>query len=61
MAILFTANDIRKVLAKMKLIKCPGCGEIRVELIKYAPDRIHEQIAKIYRTWQKQKSRSMAY
>ena len=49
MAILFTANDIRKVLAKMKLIKCPGCGEIWVELIKYAPDRIHEQIAKIYK------------
>ena len=41
MAIPFTANEIRKVIAKMKLNKCPGCGEIPVELIKYAPDRIH--------------------
>ena len=48
MTIPFTANEIRKAIAKMKLNKSPGCDEIPVELVKYAPDRIHEQIAKIY-------------
>ena len=32
----------------MKPNKSRGCDKIPVELIKYAPDRIHEQIAKIY-------------
>ena len=32
----------------MKPNKNPGCDKIPVKLIKYAPDRIHEQIAKIY-------------
>ena len=53
MTIPFTANEIRKVIANMKPNKSPGCDEIPVELIKYAPDKIHEQIAKIYKTWQK--------
>ena len=48
MALPFTANEIRKAIAKMKPNKSPGCDEIPVELIKYAPDRINEQIAKIY-------------
>ena len=48
MTIPFTANEIRKAIAKMKPNKSPGCDEIPVEFIKYAPDRIHEQIAKIY-------------
>ena len=48
MTILLTANEIRKAIAKMKSNKSPGCDEIPVELIKYAPDRINEQIAKIY-------------
>ena len=63
MAIPFTANEIRKVIAKMKLNKCPGCGEIPVELIKYAPDRIHEQIAKIYKNMAetKEQKQNMAY
>ena len=47
MTIPFTANEIRKVIAKMKPNKNPGCDKIPVELIKYAPDRIHEQIVKI--------------
>ena len=34
----------------MKLSKSPGCDEIPVELIKYAPKTIHEQIAGIYNT-----------
>ena len=48
MAILITANEIRKAIAEMKPNKSPGCDKIPFELIKYAPDRIHEQIAKIY-------------
>ena len=48
MTIPFTANEIRKAIVKMKPSKSPGCDKIPVEFIKYAPDRIHEQIAKIY-------------
>ena len=48
MTIPFTANEIRKAIVKLKPIKSPGCDEIPVKLIKYAPDRINEQIAKIY-------------
>ena len=48
MTILFTANGIRKAIAKMKPNKSPGYDEIPVELIKYPPDRIDKQIAKIY-------------
>ena len=48
MTIPFTGNEIRKVIPKMKPNKSPGCDEIPVELIEYAPDRIHQQIAKIY-------------
>ena len=48
MTIPFTANEIRKAIVQMKPNKSPGCDEIPVELIKYAPARIHEQIIKIY-------------
>ena len=32
----------------MKPNKSAGCDEIPIEIVKYAPDKIHEQIAKIY-------------
>ena len=48
MTVPFTANQIRKAISKMKPKKGPGCDEILFELIKYAPDRIHEQIGKLY-------------
>ena len=48
MRILFTANQIRKAISKMKPKKSPGCDEIPFEVIKYAPDSIHEQIGKLY-------------
>ena len=48
MMILFTANEIQKAMAKMKPNKSLGCNKIPVELIKYAPDRVRKQIAKIY-------------
>ena len=32
----------------MKRNKSAGCDEIPIEIVKYAPDKIHEQIAKIY-------------
>ena len=44
----FTANQIRKAISKRKPKKSPGCYEIPFELIKNAPDRIHEQIGKLY-------------
>ena len=53
MTIPFTANEIRKAIAKMKPNKSPGCDEIPVELIKYTSDKIHEQIAKIYNSMAK--------
>ena len=37
----------------MKPKKIPGCDEIPFELIKYAPDRIHEQIGKLYNSMAK--------
>ena len=61
----FTANEIRKATAKMKPNKSVDCDRIPVELIKYAPDKIHEQIAKIYNNMQKlgiyQKKSRLAY
>ena len=54
MKIPFTANEIRKAVAKMKPNKSAGCDEIPIEIVKYAPDKIHElymkihEIAKIY-------------
>ena len=50
MAIPFTEDEIRKVIAKMKPNKSPGCDEIPVEIIKYTAKTIHEQIAEIYNT-----------
>ena len=44
----FRANQIRKAISKRKPKKSPGCDEIPFELIKNAPDRIHEQIGKLY-------------
>ena len=48
MTIPFTANQIRKAISKIKPKKSPGCDEIPFELIEYAPDRIHEQIGRLY-------------
>ena len=52
MTILFTANEIRKAIAKMKPNKSSGCDEIPVELIKYAPDYMNKS-PKYITTWQK--------
>ena len=53
MAIPSTADEIRKVIAKIKPDKSPACDEIPVELTKYAPETLHEQIAEIYNTMAK--------
>ena len=50
MAIPFTADEIPKIIVKMKPNKSPGCDEIPDELKKYAPETIHEQLAEIYKT-----------
>ena len=44
MAIRFTADNIRNVIAKVKADKSPGKDEIPVEFIKYAPETTREQI-----------------
>ena len=61
MTIPFTANEIRKEIAKMKPSKGPSCDEIPVELMKHAPDRIHEEIAKIYNNMAENGKIRMAY
>lgn len=35
---LFIADEIRKVIVKIKRSKSPGCNEILAELMKYAPE-----------------------
>lgn len=47
MAMPSTAYETRKVIAKKKPSESPRCDEIPVEIIKYAPETIYEQIAEI--------------
>lgn len=44
----FTSSEIKTAVSKLKTNKSPGCDEIPVELIKYAPDVIHKYIAEIF-------------
>ena len=44
----FTSNEIKKAVSKMKMNKSPGCDEIPVELIMYAPDCVYQSIAEIF-------------
>eukprot|EP00111_Clytia_hemisphaerica_P018801 TCONS_00055582-protein len=44
----FTSVEIIKAVKKMKRNRSPGCDEIPIELIKFAPETIHQQIANIY-------------
>ena len=44
----FTSDEIKKAVSKMKMNKSPGCDEITVELIMYAPDCVNESIAEIF-------------
>ena len=44
----FTSDEIKKAVSKMKMNKSPGCDEIPVELIMYAPDCVYESIAEIF-------------
>lgn len=48
MKILFTANEMKSVVRKLKNNQSPGKDEISAELIKSATDIIYKQIAKIY-------------
>ena len=43
----FTTKEVQEAVKTMKNNKSPGCDEVYVELIKYAPTVIHENIAKI--------------
>ena len=44
----FTAREIRKNVNRMKNRKSPGPDNVNVELIKYAPESVHQEIADIY-------------
>ena len=44
----FTPDKINKIVRKMKENKSPGCDDIPIELIKHAPESVHQQIADIY-------------
>ena len=45
----FTSDEIKKAVSKMKMKKSPGCDEIPVELIMYAPDSVYESITEIFK------------
>jgi hypothetical protein len=44
----FTKDEISKTSKRLKNQKSPGIDNINAELIKYAPDEIHDEIAQIY-------------
>ena len=44
----FTSDKIKKAVSNMKMNKSPGCDEMPVELIMYAPDCVYESIAEIF-------------
>ena len=44
----FISDEIKKGVSKMKINKSPGCDEIPVELIMYAPGCVYESIAEIF-------------
>ena len=48
MRIPFTIAEVRKAVFKLKPGKSPGCDDIPVELIKYAPDEILQHITDIF-------------
>ena len=48
MTVPFTSDEIEKIVKKMKPNKSPGCDEVSVELIKYAPNEVHAHIAEIF-------------
>ena len=48
MKIPFTIAEVRKAVSKLKLGKSPGCDDIPVEIIKYAPDMILQHITDIF-------------
>ena len=43
----FSGEEIHKAAAKLKNGKSPGCDNEELELIKYAPIEIHQEIANI--------------
>ena len=44
----FTAKEIKYTVKNLKNNKSPGKDDINIELIKHAPDTIHQSIVNIY-------------
>ena len=44
----FTKAEVTTAIKRLKNNKSPGVDEVIVELLKYAPDIVHKQIAEIY-------------
>ena len=44
----FTENEIKKAVSKLKANKSAGFDDISVELVKYAPNELHNQITTIF-------------
>ena len=44
----FGKEEVTEAVKNMRNGTSPGVDDIRIELVKYAPDEIHEQIANIY-------------
>ena len=44
----FTSDEIKTSVSKMKMNQSPGCNEIPVELMMYAPGSVYESTAEIF-------------
>ena len=48
MSTLFTSSEIRKAVWTLENNKSPGMDQINIELIKYSPEVVYEEIADTY-------------
>eukprot|EP00794_Sanderia_malayensis_P002930 gene2930-3384_t len=46
----FTKEEVEKAIVSLKNNKSPGCDGLKAELLKHAPDKLHEHIAMLLNT-----------